>query len=893
MDKLATAAGNQVASIGYGYDLNGNLKSKTTAGFAGSAASTYTYDEANRLTSWNNGTATVNYGYDGAGNRTQTGNETLVYDARDEVTSTQAGSGPQTTTYAYSARGTLTSVTGSSGTTSYSSDAYGQPVAQGPQSFTYDGLGRMVSDTGTGGTFNLSYAGLSHQVAADGAWKYSYDPGGSLAAIGPAGGTTAQGVLAYTDAHTDLVGTFAPGGAALAGSASYSPLGAVTTASGLAGNLGYQSGFTDPANSEVDMGARWYAPATGDFTTRDTAIVDPVPDAAAANPFAYAGDNPMLTTDPSGHMIVEPGGGGGHTTPPPTPRAQPRPAPPPPAGCPWWDAACYVSHAYHQYVVPFVHHVVHVVLVTMQQGLRDVSGLLARGLALAGHLTRNALTGIADAARQGAHAISSGWHAAVSAGAAAVHHVARWTVTTYQQAAHVVHTAWHAVAKATNAVATFLKNHAATIASFAVSAAVFVGCDAALGITTGGVGAVAGAVACGALAGAAGNAVSYAITAAQTGNFSFTGLASSIDTGALVGAAGGLAGGLFAAGLSAAGDTATSLLADGAQSVSADAAANAAATGTTDAATVGATTATDATTSAASADTSLATAPEDASLGTRAPASCGGASFTADTKVLLASGAAVPITSLKVGEKVLATSTRTGKTRPEKIAAVLVHHDTNRYNLKISTAHRNAVIHTTRNHLFWNPNTHRWTKAAALPYGTHLRTPTGATVTITGGYNAYTHTGWMWDLTIPGDHDFYVVAGPTAVLAHNCSLSRIADDVHAALGTNERALGSRTVGILETSNGLRFAANAGDEFTQAQQEVLGRYGIRALPFRARVHAEVQLLDFVGESQNTLFPLAAKAIGTSRPICEEICQPRIQLSGGTIQDDLRTAVWGPG
>jgi hypothetical protein len=45
------------------------------------------------------------------------------------------------------------------------------------------------------------------------------------------------------------------------------------------------------------------------------------------------------------------------------------------------------------------------------------------------------------------------------------------------------------------------------------------------------------------------------------------------------------------------------------------------------------------------------------------PATCGGMSFTADTKVLLASGAVSAISALKVGEKVLAANTKSGKTR--------------------------------------------------------------------------------------------------------------------------------------------------------------------------------------------------------------------------------------
>jgi hypothetical protein len=98
-------------------------------------------------------------------------------------------------------------------------------------------------------------------------------------------------------------------------------------------------------------------------------------------------------------------------------------------------------------------------------------------------------------------------------------------------------------------------------------------------------------------------------------------------------------------------------------------------------------------------------------------------SFTAATKVLTASGALVAISKLKIGDKVLATSTKAGQTTAEMVSAVLVHHDTNRYDLTVKTAHGTAVIATTTsNHLFWDATTHRWVKAAALKYGIHLRT---------------------------------------------------------------------------------------------------------------------------------------------------------------------------
>jgi pretoxin HINT domain-containing protein len=162
-----------------------------------------------------------------------------------------------------------------------------------------------------------------------------------------------------------------------------------------------------------------------------------------------------------------------------------------------------------------------------------------------------------------------------------------------------------------------------------------------------------------------------------------------------------------------------------------------------------------------------------------AAASCGGKSFTADTKVLLASGKAVPISSLKPGEMVLATNTRTGKTRAETLSAVMVHHDTNLYNLTIRAFGQNAVIHTTSSHLFWVPDLDHWVTANKLTKGERLKTANGTVAAVVVGSTPKQHDGWMWDLTVQDDHDFYVLpaTGPLVstigsdavpVLVHNC-----------------------------------------------------------------------------------------------------------------------------
>ena len=135
----------------------------------------------------------------------------------------------------------------------------------------------------------------------------------------------------------------------------------------------------------------------------------------------------------------------------------------------------------------------------------------------------------------------------------------------------------------------------------------------------------------------------------------------------------------------------------------------------------------------AAAAEATATEEEAALTQEEEAAACGGMSFSPGTKVLLANGASKPISKLKVGDKVIATNTRTGKTRAETVTAVLLHHDTDLYNLKIRTRQGTAIIRTTSTHLFWDTTQRQWVKAASLPDGDHLRTRSGSTATAIGG----------------------------------------------------------------------------------------------------------------------------------------------------------------
>jgi len=90
-------------------------------------------------------------------------------------------------------------------------------------------------------------------------------------------------VLGWTDQHTDVVGDFTATGTALTGSTAYGPLGTIVASAGTAGNLGYQSGYTETSSGRVNMAARWYNTNTGQFDNRDTVSNSPAPNSANAD----------------------------------------------------------------------------------------------------------------------------------------------------------------------------------------------------------------------------------------------------------------------------------------------------------------------------------------------------------------------------------------------------------------------------------------------------------------------------------------------------------------------------------------------------------------------------------------------------------------------------------
>ncbi|WP_160330415.1 DNRLRE domain-containing protein [Sphaerimonospora mesophila] len=300
-DELKSSSDGQISQISYGYDLDDNMVSKTTAGTAGAGSNAYTYDQAGRLTSWTapDGQKT-DYGWDAAGNRTRAGDKTYTYDERNRLTS---GDG---STYTYTPRGTLAEKSTDGRVTISKFDAFDRLIQDGAVQYGYDASDRMTSRVKGTDTERFTYDGLTNNLiaVADGSnttkVAYGRDALGNTLSLSGAGGAH----LALTDLHGDLIGTFTATGTALADSTAYTPFGEVITQTGTTHDLGYQGEWTDPDTGNVNMHARWYQPGTATFASRDSWNLEPVP-SVQLNRYAYANASPLMGIDPTGHQQVE------------------------------------------------------------------------------------------------------------------------------------------------------------------------------------------------------------------------------------------------------------------------------------------------------------------------------------------------------------------------------------------------------------------------------------------------------------------------------------------------------------------------------------------------------------------------------------------------------------
>ncbi|WP_285780842.1 polymorphic toxin-type HINT domain-containing protein, partial [Microtetraspora sp. NBRC 13810] len=147
-------------------------------------------------------------------------------------------------------------------------------------------------------------------------------------------------------------------------------------------------------------------------------------------------------------------------------------------------------------------------------------------------------------------------------------------------------------------------------------------------------------------------------------------------------------------------------------------------------------------------------------------------SFVPGTPVLMADGTSKPIEDVKVGDHVLATDPETGVTGPRPVTTLITGDGTkNLVKLTIDIdGTRGAAtdfITATDEHPFWIPALREWLPAGQLQPGMWLQTSAGTHVQLTA-VKKWTTTQRVHNLTVDDIHTYYVLAGATPVLVHNC-----------------------------------------------------------------------------------------------------------------------------
>jgi len=144
-------------------------------------------------------------------------------------------------------------------------------------------------------------------------------------------------------------------------------------------------------------------------------------------------------------------------------------------------------------------------------------------------------------------------------------------------------------------------------------------------------------------------------------------------------------------------------------------------------------------------------------------------SFDPRTPVLMADGSQKSIKDVKVGDKVKATNPDNGKLEEKPVTQLHLNRDTDLVDLTVrSAAGATSTLHTTVRHPFWNETRHEWTEAASLRAGDQLHPVDAAEAITVQAVHPYTGTREMRDLTVADVHTYYVMAGNTPVLVHNC-----------------------------------------------------------------------------------------------------------------------------
>jgi RHS repeat-associated protein len=299
----ASYGGQTLYSIALTRDKTGRIASKAETIGGATHTWSYAYDAAGRLTQVSvDGSATSTYSYDTNSNRlsatTSGGSFTATHDVQDRLLAYGAS------TYTYTANGELLTRTMPSGTSSYSYDALGNltsALLPNGKSVTYvidaenRRVGKRVNGTAVAG-FLYSGARLLAQLDGSNAIvsRFVYGTNATVPDYMVRSGVTYR-IFSDPLGSPRLVVNVANG--QIAERIDYDEFGNVTSDSAPGFTpFGFAGGLYDPDTGLTRFGMRDYDPNPGRWTTKDPWLLA----GSDSNFYAYAGNDPVNHSDPSG-----------------------------------------------------------------------------------------------------------------------------------------------------------------------------------------------------------------------------------------------------------------------------------------------------------------------------------------------------------------------------------------------------------------------------------------------------------------------------------------------------------------------------------------------------------------------------------------------------------------
>ena len=230
-------------------------------------------------------------------------------------------------------------------------------------------------------------------------------------------------------------------------------------------------------------------------------------------------------------------------------------------------------------------------------------------------------------------------------------------------------------------------------------------------------------------------------------------------------------------------------------------------------------------------------------------------SFVAGTPVLLADGSTKPIEEVAPGDTVVSTDPATGVTEDRQVTNSIRTDDDEQFvDVTVTDADGAQTLTTTSHHPFWSQTRQRWVDAGDLRAGELLRTSAGTYVQVSA-VRQYRGGQRTYDLTVDEVHTYYVLAGATSLLVHNCEVSYGGNELSQRVIQERLRIGKK----LNNGAAARYVDANGVEQIAVAFSSKGARGYN--------HAEQKLIRLIGKDN-------IKELYSELKPCQTFCDPKV-------------------